>query len=216
VASVIFLVMIDLHLTERIESVGRSIVHEMAIPPGKACVERRKYGASVLIRGIVGGKVRVGQGAWITDSGKFRCLAVPMPDPTTDSMPMLKVLNPARASLELVLRNSEGLGDFPGFVADQGVGEGDVLRNRTRGQPIDKLALDLRELGGSELGKRQLQQGIVELIQGRKYLCLATLNSSSVGTFIHFCLCFKILLIVLLSTPYLIAMSSCRAVGFSL
>jgi len=53
-------------------------------------------------------------------------------------------------------------------------------------------------------------------MRGMGYLCLATLNSSSVGTFIHFCLCFKILLIVLLSTPYLIAMSSCLAVGFSL
>ena len=138
-----------------------------------------------------------------------------MPNTTTDTMTMFKVFDPSRASLELVLRNPEGLSNIPGLVADQRIRKGDALRNRGGGQPINELALDLWELGRSELGQDQ-HRVIVRLIQGREYLCFATLNSSSVGTFIHFCLCFKILLIVLLSTPYLIAMSSCRAVGFSL
>ena len=42
-----------------------------------------------------------------------------MPDTTTDSVTMLEVFNPARASLKLVLRNSEGFGDIPGLVTDQ-------------------------------------------------------------------------------------------------
>lgn len=138
-----------------------------------------------------------------------------MPDTTTDTVAMLKVFDPARTSLELVLRDPEDLGNIPGLVADQRIGKGDALRDRVGGQPINELALDLWEFGRSELGQDQ-HWVIARLMQGRKYLCFATLNSSSVGTFIHFCLCFKILLIVLLSTPYLIAISSCRAVGFSL
>jgi hypothetical protein len=73
-----------------------------------------------------------------------------MPDTATDSMTMFEVFNPARASLELILRNPEGLSDIPGLVADQRVGERDALRDRGRGQPIDELALDLRELGRSK------------------------------------------------------------------
>lgn len=138
-----------------------------------------------------------------------------MPDTTTDPVTMLEVFDPARASLELILRDPEGFSDIPGLIADQRVRKGDALGYRSRGQPINELALDLREFGGSKLGGDQCWV-IVGLLRGRVYLCLATLNSSSVGTFIHFCLCFKILLIVLLSTPYFIAISSCRAVGFSL
>ena len=69
-----------------------------------------------------------------------------MPDTTTDTMTMLKVFDPARASLELVFRNPEGLGDIPGLVADQRIRKGDALRDRGGGQPINELALDLREL----------------------------------------------------------------------
>jgi len=74
-----------------------------------------------------------------------------MPDATTDAVTVLEVFDPTRASLELILRNSESLGDIPGLITDQRVGKRDVLRDRSRGQPINELALDLRELGRSEL-----------------------------------------------------------------
>lgn len=74
-----------------------------------------------------------------------------MPDTATDPMAVLKVFDPARASLELILRNPEGLGDIPGLVADQGIGKGDALGDRGGGQPINELALDLGELGRSVL-----------------------------------------------------------------
>jgi hypothetical protein len=69
-----------------------------------------------------------------------------MPDTTTDTMAMFEVFDPSRASLELVLGNPEGLGDIPGLVADQRIREGDALRDRGGGQPINELALDLWEL----------------------------------------------------------------------
>ena len=72
-----------------------------------------------------------------------------MPDATTDPMTMLKVFDPARAGLELVLRDFEGLSDIPGSTADQGIGKVGLL---TRSQPINELALDLWELRRSELG----------------------------------------------------------------
>ena len=52
-----------------------------------------------------------------------------MPDTATDSVAMFEVFNPTRASLKLVLRNPEGLGDIPGLVADQRVGQCDILRD---------------------------------------------------------------------------------------
>jgi len=135
----------------------------MTIPPiGKARVERRKYRAAVLSRGVIGGKVRVGQGGGITGGGKLRGLAIPMPDTATDSVAMLEVFNPARASLKLVLRDPERFCDIPGPVADQRVGKSDILRDCTRRQPIDELALDLGELGRSDFGERQ-RQGAVRL-----------------------------------------------------
>ena len=75
-----------------------------------------------------------------------------MPDATTDAVTVLEVFDPARASLELVLGNSEGLGDIPSLITDQRIGKRDVLRDRSGGQPINELALDLWELGRSELG----------------------------------------------------------------
>lgn len=72
-----------------------------------------------------------------------------MPDTAADPVAMLKVFDPARARLELVLRNPEGLGDIPGLVANQRIGKGDILRDRGGGQPINELALDFWELGRS-------------------------------------------------------------------
>jgi len=70
-APIVLLVMVDRYFTQGAESVGRS-VQEMTIPPvGKAGVERGKHRAAVLSRGVIGGKVRVGQGAWITGGGKL-------------------------------------------------------------------------------------------------------------------------------------------------
>ena len=69
-----------------------------------------------------------------------------MPDATTDAVTMLEVFDPAGAGLELVLRNSEDLGDVPGLIADQRIGKRDVLRDRSGGQPINELAFDLWEL----------------------------------------------------------------------
>jgi len=74
-----------------------------------------------------------------------------MPDATTDAMTVFEVFHPAGASLELVLRDPEGFGDISGLIPDQRVGKRDVLRDRSHGQPINELALDLRELGRSEL-----------------------------------------------------------------
>ena len=74
-----------------------------------------------------------------------------MPDTAADPVAMLKVFDPARARLELVLRDPEGLGDIPSFVANQRIGKRDVLRDRGGGQPINELTLDLWELGRSEL-----------------------------------------------------------------
>ena len=60
---VIFLVMVNLDLTERAESVGGSLAHEMRVPPiRKACIERREHCTPVLTGSVVGRKVRVGQG----------------------------------------------------------------------------------------------------------------------------------------------------------
>ena len=78
-----------------------------------------------------------------------------MPDATTDAVTVLEVFDPTGASLELILGNSESLGDIPSLITDQRVGKRDVLRDRSRGQPINELALDLRELGRSELGYDQ-------------------------------------------------------------
>lgn len=78
-----------------------------------------------------------------------------MPDATTNPMTVLEVFDPAGAGLELVLGNPESLSDIPGFIADQRVGKGDVLGDCSRGQPINELALDLRELGRSGLGGDQ-------------------------------------------------------------
>jgi len=78
-----------------------------------------------------------------------------MPDATTDAVTVFEVFDPAGASLELILRDPECFGDIPGLIADQRVRKRDVLRDRSRGQPINELALDLRELGGSELGDDQ-------------------------------------------------------------
>lgn len=78
-----------------------------------------------------------------------------MPDATTDAMTVFEVFDPTGTSLELVLRDPEGFGDIPGLIADQRVGKRDVLRDRSRGQPINELALDIRELGRSELGDDQ-------------------------------------------------------------
>jgi len=151
-APVIFLVMVDLHFTKRAESAGGSFVHEMRIPSvRKARVERREHRASILIRSVAGGKVRVGQGAWITCGRKLRGPAISMPDTTTDPMTMLKVFDPARASLEFVLGNPEDFSDIPGLIADQRVGKRDILRDRSRRQPVNELALDLRELRRPEL-----------------------------------------------------------------
>ena len=149
--------MVDLYLAQRVESVGWSIAHVMTIPPGEARVEGRKHCASVLVRGVISGKVRVGQGARIVGGSKFRGLAVTMPDTTTDPMTMFEVFNPTGARLELVLRNPKGLGDIPGLVANQRVGERDVLGDGSHRQPIDELALDLWELGRSKsrVGQRQ-------------------------------------------------------------
>ena len=76
-----------------------------------------------------------------------------MPDTTTDPMAMFEVFDPARASLEFVLGNPEDLSDIPGLIADQRVGKRDVLRDRSRRQPVNELALDLRELRRSEFGR---------------------------------------------------------------
>ena len=71
-APIVFLVMIDRYLTQGAESVGRSVVHEMTVPPvGKTRVEGGKHRAAVLSRGVIGGDARVGQGAWITGGGKL-------------------------------------------------------------------------------------------------------------------------------------------------
>ena len=139
--------MVDGYFTQGAESVGRSVVHEVTVPPvRKAGVERGKYRAAVLSRGVMGGKVRVGQGAWITGGSELRGFAVPMPDTATDSVAMLEVFNPARASLKLVLRNPKGFSDVPGLVANQRVRKREIRRDRRRRQPIDELALDLGEL----------------------------------------------------------------------
>lgn len=53
-ASVVFLIMVDLHFTEGTESIGGSIAHEMRVPAMReACVERREHRTSVVIGGIV-------------------------------------------------------------------------------------------------------------------------------------------------------------------
>ena len=60
-APVVFLIMVDLRFTKGGESIGSSIAHEMRVPPiGEACIERREHCASVIVGGIVSGKVRVG------------------------------------------------------------------------------------------------------------------------------------------------------------
>ena len=64
-------VMIDLNFTKRAEGIGGSVVYERVPSVGEARIERRKHRAPVLIRGIVGRKVRVGQGAGITGGGEF-------------------------------------------------------------------------------------------------------------------------------------------------
>ena len=129
-APVILLVVIELYFTQRTESVGRSFVHEMTIPAvGKTRVEWRKYRASILIWGVIGGKVRIGQWAWIAGGRKLGGLSISMPDTTTDSVAMLEVFNPAGARLKLVLRNPECLGDIPGLIADQRVGKRNILRD---------------------------------------------------------------------------------------
>ena len=56
-----------------------------------------------------------------------------MPDATTDAVTVLEVFDPTGASLELILRNSESLGDIPSLITDQRVGKRDVLRDRSRG-----------------------------------------------------------------------------------
>jgi hypothetical protein len=62
-APIIILIMVDLHFTKRAESIRGSIVHKMGVPSiREACVERREHCSSVLVRCIVGRKVRVGQG----------------------------------------------------------------------------------------------------------------------------------------------------------
>lgn len=125
----------------------------MRVPPiRKACVERREHCAPVLVGSVVGRKVRVGQRGRVADGGELRGLAVSVPDATTDPMTVLEVFDPTGASLELVLRNFEGLGDIPGSTADQRIGKIGLL---TRSQPINELALDLWELGRSELGGDQ-------------------------------------------------------------
>lgn len=130
-ASVTFPVMVDLHLTKRTESIGGSVGHERVPSVGEASVERRQYRTSVLSRGIVDRKVRVG--GWATDNRQFGGLAVPMPDTTTDTMTMLEVLDPSRASLELVLRNPKGLCDISGLVPYQRIGKRDILGDRRGG-----------------------------------------------------------------------------------
>ena len=91
-------------------------------------------------------------------------------------MTMLKVFDPARASLEFILGNPEDLGDVPGLVTDQRIGEGDVLRDRCGGQPINKLTLDLWELGRSELREDQ-RWAIVGLTRGvSKGTCVSQLS----------------------------------------
>jgi hypothetical protein len=132
-APVVVLVVVELHFTKRAESIWGSVVHERVPSVGEAGVERRKHGASIFVRCIVGGKVRVGQGVCVTSGGKFRGLAVPMPDTTANPMTMFEVFDPARTGFELVLRNPEGFGDIPCFVADQGIRKRDVLRDRRGG-----------------------------------------------------------------------------------
>ena len=69
---VIFLVMVDLHFAKRTQSIRGSIVHEMRVTSVReARVEWREHCASVLIRGVVARKVRVGQGACLTGGRKF-------------------------------------------------------------------------------------------------------------------------------------------------
>ena len=68
---------------------------------------------------------------------------------------MLEVLDPTRTSLELVLRDPEGLGDVPGLVADQRIRKRDILGDRSRRQPFDELSLDLWELGRSKPRENQ-------------------------------------------------------------
>ena len=75
-----------------------------------------------------------------------------MPDATTDTVTVLEVFDPARTSLELVLRYFEGFGDIPSSTTDQRIRKVGLL---TRSQPINELALDLWELGRSELGGDQ-------------------------------------------------------------
>ena len=66
-APVILPVVIDLHFTKRAENVGGSVVHERVPSVGEARVEWGEYRTPVLVRGVVGSKVRVG----ITGGRKF-------------------------------------------------------------------------------------------------------------------------------------------------
>lgn len=70
-ATVILPVVIDLHFTKRAEGVGWPLIHKRVPSVGEARVEWGKYRAPVLVRGIVGSRVRVGQGAGVTGGRKF-------------------------------------------------------------------------------------------------------------------------------------------------
>lgn len=85
--------------------------------------------------------------------------AVSMPNAAADPMTMLKVFDPTRASLELILGNPERFGDIPSFVPDQRIRKCDILRDRSDGQPINELTLDLWELGRSMLRNLELFLG---------------------------------------------------------
>jgi hypothetical protein len=93
-----------------------------------------------------------------------------MPYTTTDAVAMLKVFDPSRAGLELVLRNPEGFGNIPGPVTDQRIGKSDILRDRGSGQPINELALDLWEFGRSELREDQRWAIVGPPRGGKKYV----------------------------------------------